>query len=91
MKRIILVNMPFAPIQMPSLGLTQIKYVLNQQCQDRFRTEILYLNHDFARYLKNDMIYLYVLSVDGLISGIGEWFFRGLAFPGCHDLGRIIF
>ncbi len=85
MKKIILVNMPFAPIQMPSLGLTQIKYILNRQCKDRFRTDILYLNHDFARYLKNDMIYLYVLSVDGLISGLGDWFFRGLAFPDLPD------
>ncbi|MFC2145922.1 RiPP maturation radical SAM C-methyltransferase [Acidobacteriota bacterium] len=85
MKRMALINMPFGAIHMPSPGLTQLKYLLDKRFKSRFFTDVSYLNHDFARYLGNDMIYLYTLSIEGLISGIGDWFFRQAAFPDLAD------
>ena len=45
---IALINMPFANLNLASIGLTQLQAATNRECSDRVRTEIFYLNHAFA-------------------------------------------
>lgn len=83
--RINLVNMPFAALTSPSLALTQLKSVVDADFGDRVDTRILYLNHEFADFMGGVNPYEYVLSLEGLVSGIGDWVFRGIAFPEAED------
>ncbi len=55
MFKIQLINMPFATVHMPSLALMQLKTVLDRSFDGRVATEILYLNHDFARFMGADI------------------------------------
>jgi hypothetical protein len=50
MRRIALINMPFANLGLPSIALTQLKAIAEEQLQGEVSIEILYLNHDFGRY-----------------------------------------
>jgi hypothetical protein len=59
--------------------------VPEEAVKDRLAIETTYLNYDFARYIGGRAIYEGALSLDGLNSGIGEWFFRQVAFPEAHD------
>lgn len=85
MYRIALINMPFAALYSPSLALTQLKAVVDGEYGERVSVDILYLNHDFARYIGVDLYERIGLSVESLVSGAGEWFFRQLAFPELTD------
>jgi hypothetical protein len=49
MYNISLINMPFAAFNAPSLGLTQLKAVLESQFENRVSVEILYLCHKNER------------------------------------------
>ena len=51
MYRIALINMPFAAVHRPSLGLAQLKYATDSIFRERVSTEIHYFNHDFAEFL----------------------------------------
>lgn len=79
--KVLLVNMPFASPSIPSLALTQLKAVVPPEVQ----TEILYLNHDFAKHIGDLEAYRHVLSDYGFMTGIGDWFFRQSAFPDAAD------
>jgi hypothetical protein len=83
--RVLLVNMPFAAPAIPSLALTQLQSVAERRFSGRLQIETLYLNHDFARYLGDPEAYRHVLSNEGFMTGIGDWFFRPSAFPGAPD------
>ncbi|MCP5425321.1 MAG: RiPP maturation radical SAM protein 1 [Gammaproteobacteria bacterium] len=85
MAAIHLINMPFAALNAPSFGLTQIESVLKKQYADRISARIFYLNYDFARYLGGANIYSGALTLDALTSGSGDWFFRQAAFPDLPD------
>jgi magnesium-protoporphyrin IX monomethyl ester (oxidative) cyclase len=84
MDAIALVNMPFANLSMPSLALTQLQAVVRKSFGGRLGADIHYLNHDFAHYLG-------LPAYDELISfahhptGLADWLFRPVAFPGVPD------
>jgi ribosomal peptide maturation radical SAM protein 1 len=81
MYRVALINMPFANLNMPSLALSQLKSRLEEHFKDQIRVDIYYLNHDFANHMGvgfyNDVSSLQ----DSQNSGLGDWFFRQIAFP----------
>ena len=81
MYRVALINMPFANLGMPSIALTQLKYVLDSDLEGRAEIQIAYLNHDFANYLGLDLYAYLTASFDSQNSGLGDWFFRQGAFP----------
>ncbi len=83
---IFLINMPFAALAAPSIGLSQLKEALARSALvDRADVQIIYLNHDFARFLDDKLFYDHAMSNHGFSSGIGDWFFRQAAFPGADD------
>ena len=86
MLEIVLVNMPFASLSLPSIGLTQIKSVLDEQFPvGEVTTIIRYLNHDFAHSLGLDLYNAISSSMEHHNSGMGDWFFRQAAFPEHED------
>ncbi len=80
--KIALISMPMVNLQYPSLGLTQLKSILDTTFDDRISCDIHYLYHDIANYLG---VGLYNFLLNELNSGIGEWFFRQIAFPNAPD------
>ena len=85
MFRIVLVNMPFADLALPSIALTQIKAVLESKFGDRLSVEVLYLSHDFAKFLGTQFYQFIATSMDSLNRGLGDWLFRQIAFPELPD------
>ncbi len=85
MFRIALVNMPFAGAFLPSIALTQLRSVVEAELGDRAETRLLYLNHDFVRHLDARFYDFVAGTVDAVTSGLGDWFFRDVAFPGLAD------
>jgi ribosomal peptide maturation radical SAM protein 1 len=84
MYEIALVNMPLANLSMPSLALTQLQAVVRKTLAGRARAEIHYLNHDFAHFLTLPA-YDELISFEHHPTGLGEWFFRSVAFPDAPD------
>lgn len=86
MFRIVLINMPFARINAPSLALTQLRSrLLEGPMGDQLDIQLYYFNHDFRDYLGRE---LYTDIVGGHIhhlAGTGDWFFRQIAFPSAPD------
>ncbi len=85
MLEIVLINMPFAHVVSPSLGLTQLKAAVDLQHGSAVRTRILYLNHDFANYFGVELYQEIALAIQHRYSGLGDWMFRQLAFPDVPD------
>lgn len=81
MYRIALINMPFANLHMPSIALTQLKSVVENRFKNEVSVDVYYLNHDFANCLGLDLYDLITESADSQNSGLGDWFFRQIAFP----------
>jgi ribosomal peptide maturation radical SAM protein 1 len=81
--RVRLVNMPFSAVELPSIALTQLQAVLAQRFGAAVEVEVLYLSHDVCRYLGLDL-YRGVCD-EAPRSGLGDWCFRDLAFPGMPD------
>ena len=82
---IALVNMPFSAVATPSIGLTQLKAVVEEAFPGRFEIRIHYLNHDFHRFLDDAGFYGHVMSNAGYSTGLGDWLFRQAAFPEAED------
>ena len=82
MLKVSLINMPFAALNLPSIGLTQLKSILDEKFGGRVSTAIHYLNHDFALYAGADFYQEVTGSLEHHNSGLGEWFFRQAAFAG---------
>ncbi|MBL7077941.1 MAG: RiPP maturation radical SAM C-methyltransferase [Kiritimatiellae bacterium] len=80
-----LVNMPFGHVAMPSLALTQLKAILDQTFGHDLDVEILYLNMEIVQIDHMPPLYDHVLSHRGLMTGIGDWLFRDVAFPDAPD------
>jgi ribosomal peptide maturation radical SAM protein 1 len=91
MFKIALINMPFASLSLPSIGLTQLKSMLAARFGDQISVDIRYINHDFAHYLDLAAYQTIVGSIDHHNSGLGDWFFRQAAFPGMADNAREYF
>src|SRR5262245_50399573 len=85
MYRVILINMPFANVNVPSLALMQLKARLDDEFQDQVEVKIINLNNDFAQRI-GVTIYRYIANeLDSLNAGLGDWFFRQVAFPDLAD------
>ena len=85
MYRIALINMPFASVTLPSIALTQLKSVLDQELGGRVEVEIFYPNQDYARIMGMKLYRTISESVAAVTSGLGDWFFRQVAFPELAD------
>ncbi len=85
MLKISLLNLPFGALNTPSIALTQLKSVVDQQYGEQVDVRVLYFNLDFARYMGTALYQYIAHSVEGLGAGLGEWFFRPLAFPELPD------
>ncbi len=85
-----LINLPFASVQRPSIALTQLQWVVEQTCRDAVSVDLFYLNQDFAHYMG---IELYQEIADGkhYNLGLGDWFFRQIAFPELADNAKEYF
>jgi ribosomal peptide maturation radical SAM protein 1 len=81
MYRIALVNMPFAGADMPSIGLTQLRSVIQSELGEQVRCDVLYLNLEFVGYLGPHFYRLISDTVQANTSGLGDWFFSHEAFP----------
>ena len=100
-QRIPLITMPIVAITCPSLGLTQLKDVTQRAHGDRVEVEILYLQHDFARYMAEadkargggagTDLYEVFCGNQMHNTGLGDWFFRQVAFPGLPDNAKEYF
>jgi radical SAM superfamily enzyme YgiQ (UPF0313 family) len=77
--------MPFAAINMPSLALTQLKTVVEAKFPNEVSVEIIYLNQEFAHYLGIEPYESVTNQMDHHDSGLGDWFFRQIAFPETDD------
>src|SRR5215813_12387374 len=85
MYKVVLLNLPFTYTNIPSVALTQLKYVLEEKFGKRVTTEILYLNHDFVHFLGLDLSAVMSQGYEHLYNGLAEWFFRQTAFPAAPD------
>jgi ribosomal peptide maturation radical SAM protein 1 len=81
MYEIALINMPFANLHMPSIALTQLQSVVEKRFKNEVSVDVHYLNHDFANYLGLELYDRITQSADSQNSGLGDWFFRQIAFP----------
>lgn len=83
--RIVLVNMPCAPVAAPSLGLTQLKGALERRFGSEIAVELLYLNLHFTEFLGDAESYELLISPLGRLTGLADWLFRQVAFPEADD------
>ncbi|QUQ64656.1 RiPP maturation radical SAM C-methyltransferase [Kutzneria sp. CA-103260] len=85
MTRIVLVTMPFADWRKPSFALSQLSALARREFGDAVEVEVRYLNIDFAHYLGVDTYDAIAEQVSHLMTGIGDWLFRPVAFPDLAD------
>jgi ribosomal peptide maturation radical SAM protein 1 len=88
-----LVVMPNVHVTIPSLSLTQLQAVIRATYGERVDIEILYLNHAFAIWMEDSVVQdgsgqnLYDIFNGNQMhnTGLGDWFFRQVAFPELED------
>jgi ribosomal peptide maturation radical SAM protein 1 len=85
MYRISLVNMPFAHLVAPSIALTQLKKVTEARLSDQVSIDVVYLTNDVAQYIGVERYQYISNSMQALYAGLGDWFFRAVAFPDLPD------
>lgn len=85
MYRLALLDMPFSDLALPSIALTQLKAVAEQRFSRQITVEIIYLNQEFAKYLGLQFYNHLTDSFESLNTGLGDWFFRQVAFPELPD------
>lgn len=83
--RVVLLNMPFAEVGYPSLGLMQLRQVTDRQFGDEVSTEIHQLNQHFAEWFGLEMYQELAANVQHITTGLGDWLFRHVAFPNAED------
>jgi ribosomal peptide maturation radical SAM protein 1 len=83
--QIALVNMPFAAADLPSIALAQLKAILGRELGGQVRCKVLNPNLDLFNYLGGHFYELVSNSVLAHTSGLGDWFFSEVAFPGMPD------
>jgi magnesium-protoporphyrin IX monomethyl ester (oxidative) cyclase len=84
MNEIVLIEMPFSDIRMPSLGLTRLKHVIEKE-NPTLQVQLLYLSHTFADYFGINLYQQVALNTRHLMAGLGDWIFREVAFPEAPD------
>lgn len=89
--RVTLVNMPFANWARPSFALSQLQTLLDRTFGGEVRTRVLNLNADVAEYLGVEFYEALTDDMTHLYSGLGEWLFRGVAFPDEADNAEAYF
>lgn len=85
MVRIALVNMPFADVNRPSFALSQLAALLELEFGEEVDVSVHYLNLDFELYFGPELYRAINGEMEHLMTGVGEWVFRKLAFPGAPD------
>lgn len=85
MFKIALVNMPFVSLALPAIGLTQLQSVVKNRFKDQVDIDIHYVNQDFSQYVGVDLYEVVAGSGESHNSGLGDWFFRQMAFPYAED------
>lgn len=80
--KITLVSMPVVNLQTPSLALTQLRHKAEILFGKAVSVSICYLYHYFAKSVGSDF---YEFLLYEMNSGIGEWFFKQLAFKDYND------
>jgi ribosomal peptide maturation radical SAM protein 1 len=85
MFKIALINMPFSTVALPSIGLTQLKSVVDKRYGEQVSVDIHYINLDFAQYLGLQAHNMIMGLLDLNNTGIRDWFFRQAAFPQLED------
>ena len=83
--KIHLINMPFGYLRLPSIALTQLKAVIQQQFNGQVDTSIHYLNLDFGAFIGTGLYDFIAENPAAMHCNIGEWFFRNAAFPEAPD------
>ena len=81
MLKVSLLNMPFASLAMPSIGLTQLSSVVKREFRDKVSVDLHYINQDFGPFIGLRAYEFVSHSGEAHNSGLGEWFFRQAAFP----------
>lgn len=85
MFKIALINMPFSVLELPSIGLTQLKSVVEEKYGEQVSVDMHYINLDFARYLGLQAHNMIMTGPNMNNTGIRDWFFRQAAFPHIED------
>jgi magnesium-protoporphyrin IX monomethyl ester (oxidative) cyclase len=83
--RIALVNMPFADVNRPSFALSQLAALLEREFGEQVDVSVHYLNLDFELYFGPELYRAINGEMEHLMTGVGEWIFRKLAFPQAPD------
>ncbi|MGW1951384.1 RiPP maturation radical SAM C-methyltransferase [Streptomyces sp. NPDC001920] len=78
-------NMPFADWNRPSFALGQLSTLVHREFNGRARAHVCYLNQDMAEYFGTRLYESLSVSHDHVDTGIGDWLFRHIAFPGEPD------
>lgn len=84
MFRIALVNVPFAALESPSLGLSQLKAAVELRMQGNVAVRVVYANHDYGTALGCDL-YDAIAHGPHYGAGLGDWLFRVQAWPELPD------
>jgi ribosomal peptide maturation radical SAM protein 1 len=75
---VLLIQMPFAPVAYPSIGLTLLKGIL---ARDGISAQVLYLNLAFAERIgSHPYLQLAENHPFGIYNQVGEWVFSGSVF-----------
>ena len=85
MLKINLVNTPFAAWDRPSFALSQLSALTRREFGDQVEVSVHSLNLDFAAYLGVEIYEEITGNLQHLLTGLGEWMFRGLAYPSATD------
>jgi len=83
--RIAFVNMPFADWHRPSLALSQLTSMIRRDFGDEVTADIFYVNQNMASFLGTQNYESICQTPHHLNSGLGDWLFRHIAFPGTPD------
>lgn len=75
---ILLINMPFGPLNLPSLGLSLLKGALSQK---GIPSKICYFNTTFANLIGEENYHLISRGFPRNVDQIGEWIFSKCLFP----------
>jgi magnesium-protoporphyrin IX monomethyl ester (oxidative) cyclase len=82
MTKVNLINMPFAEWNRPSFALSQLQALTRREFGESVEVSVHYLNFEFARFFGTDTYDAVAGDLQHLMTGVGEWLFREIAFPG---------
>ena len=83
--RVCLVNMPFGYLRIPSIAITQLKSIIDQQFGTEVITDIYYYNLELGQYLGINKYNFIAENISSQACNFGEWLFRQVAFPELPD------